>query len=180
MITDKEQEAFSVVVEHHQSGASENDIRYAFQRFVETARVTTVSEMSTEAPPGIGNPGSMDLYFQSTCIEFKTNIVLGGLPISEYTSRLDGYLETLLKAGTGVRNCILTDGVYYFLHRVGEEKLPLLPHGAMQTFNHAAQPSRLREYLCGIITAPTENISPRQRTSKGILKATPTPSVPAT
>ena len=76
MITDKEQEAFSLVVEYHKIGASENDIRYAFQRFMEAACVTTASEMSTEAPPGIGNPGSMDLFFQSTCIELKTNVVL--------------------------------------------------------------------------------------------------------
>ena len=87
-------------------------------------------------------------------------VILGGLPVSEYASWLDGYLETLLEADTGVRNGILTDGVHYFLRRVGEEKLPVLPHGAMQTCNHSEQASRLREYLHGIITAQAENISP--------------------
>ena len=160
MTTNKEQEAFSLVVEHHESGTTENDIRYAFQRFMETAGVTTASEMSTEGPPGIGNPGRMDLYVHNTCIEFKTSMVRDGTPIAEHVAQLDGYLESLLKAGTGVRNGILTDGIHYFLRRIGEEKLPLLPYGAMQTFDRAEQATRLREYLHGIISAPAENISP--------------------
>ena len=102
----------------------------------------------------------MDLYIHNTCIEFKTNMVRNGVPISGDVKQLDGYLESLLKAGTGVRNGVLTDGVNYFLRRIGEEKLPLLPYGAMQTFNRAEQASRVREYLHGIISAPAENISP--------------------
>ena len=39
MTTDKEQEAFSLVVERHKNGSSENDIRTAFQRFMETAGI---------------------------------------------------------------------------------------------------------------------------------------------
>ena len=160
MTTNREQEAFGLVVERHESSASENDIRTAFQRFVETAGVATASEMTTEVRPGEGNPGRMDLYIHNTCIEFKTNMVRNGVPISADVKQLDGYLESLLKAGTGVRNGILTDGVNYFLRRIGEEKLPLLPYGAMQTFNRAEQASRVREYLHGIISAPAENISP--------------------
>ena len=160
MTTNREQEAFGLVVERHESSASENDIRTAFQRFVETAGVATASEMTTEVRPGEGNPGRMDLYVHNTCIEFKTNIVRNGVPNPEYVAQLDGYIESLLKAGTGVRNGILTDGVHYFLRRIGEEKLPLLSYGAMQTFNRAEQASRLREYLYGIIAAPAENISP--------------------
>ena len=160
MTTNREQEAFGLVVERHENSASENDIRTAFQRFVETAGVATASEMTTEVRPGEGNPGRMDLYIHNTCIEFKTNMVRNGVPISADVKQLDGYLESLLKAGTGVRNGILTDGIHYFLRRIGEEKLPLLPYGAMQTFNHAEQASRLREYLHGIISAPAENISP--------------------
>ena len=160
MTTNREQEAFGLVVERHESSASENDIRTAFQRFVETAGVATASEMTTEVRPGEGNPGRMDLYIHNTCIEFKTNMVRNGVPISADVKQLDGYLESLLKAGTGVRNGILTDGIHYFLRRIGEEKLPLLPYGAMQTFNHAEQASRLREYLHEIISAPAENIRP--------------------
>ena len=160
MTTSKEQEAFSLVVERQQSGASENDIRYAFQRFMEVTGVATAAEMSTEGPPGIGNPGRMDLYVHNTCIEFKTNILQGGTPDKGYVEQLDRYLENLLKAGTGVRNGILTDGVHLFLRRIGEEKLPLLPYGALQTFDRPQQAANVREYLHSIISAPAENVSP--------------------
>ena len=82
----------------------------------------------------------MDLYFQNTCIEFKTNIVLGGLPISEYASPLDGYLETLLKAGTGVRNGIRTDGVHYFLRRVGPGAFYVLSERSWCTLRSVSPP----------------------------------------
>ena len=119
MTTSKEQEAFGLVVDRHESSASENDIRNAFQRFMETAGVAAASEMTTERPPGVGNPGRMDLYVHNTCIEFKTNILRGGAADQEYVDQLDGYLKNLLKAGSGVRNGILTDSVHYFLRRVG-------------------------------------------------------------
>ena len=160
MITSKEQEAFGLVVERHKSSASENDIRNAFQRFMETAGVATASEMTTERPPGVGNPGRMDLYVHNTCIEFKTNILRGGAPDPEYVAQLDGYLKHLLKAGSGVRNGILTDGVHYFLRRVGEEDLPLQKHETRSIFERAEQAPRLREYLHSIISAPADNVSP--------------------
>ncbi len=160
MTTTQEQDAFALVIMHHKSGASENDIRYAFQRFMEIAGITSASEMSTEGPPGIGNPGRMDLYVHNTCIEFKTNNIRNGVPIPEFVSQLDGYLENLLKAGIGVRNGILTDGVHYSLRRVGEEKLPLQRNATIAIFDRAEQASRVREYLHEIISAPAENISP--------------------
>ena len=160
MTTSKEQEAFGLVVERQKSSASENDIRTAFQRFMETAGVAAASEMTTERPPGVGNPGRMDLYVHNTCIEFKTNILRGGAPDPEYVAQLDGYLKNLLKAGSGVRNGILTDGVHYFLRRVGEEELPLQKNETRIIFDRAEQAPRLREYLHGIISAPAESISP--------------------
>ena len=164
MTTDTEREAFGLVVERNRLSASENDIRAAFQRFLETAGIAPLSEQTTEGPPGIGNSGRMDLYVHNTCIEFKTDSVRNGLPIPVYVAQLDGYLENLLKAGTGVRNGILTDGVHYFLRRVGEEKLPMLPHGAMRTFDRPEQAPRLREYLHSIISAPAEDIIPNAET----------------
>ena len=155
-----EQEAFSLVIERQKAGASENDIRYAFQRFMEAAQVATAAEMSTEGPPGLGNPGRMDLYVHNTCIEFKTNILQAGQPHGGYVSQLDGYIENLLKAGTGVRNGILTDGVHFFLRCIGEEKLPLLPYGALHTFDRPQQAQNVREYLHDIISATAENVSP--------------------
>ena len=160
MTTSKEQEAFGLVVERHKSSASENDIRNAFQRFMETAGVAEASEMTTERPPGVGNPGRMDLYVHNTCIEFKTNILRGGGADPEYVAQLDGYLKSLLKAGSGVRNGILTDGVHYFLRRVGEEDLPLQKNETRIIFDRAEQAPRLREYLHSIIWVPSENISP--------------------
>ena len=160
MTTSKEQEAFGLVVERQKSSASENDIRTAFQRFMETAGVATASEMTTERPPGVGNPGRMDLYVHNTCIEFKTNILRGGAPDQEYVAQLDGYLKNLLKAGSGVRNGILTDGVHYFLRRVGEEDLPLQKNETRSIFDRAEQAPRLREYLHGIISAPADHVSP--------------------
>ena len=160
MTTSKEQEAFGLVVERHKSSASENDIRNAFQRFMETAGVAAASEMTTERPPGVGNPGRMDLYVHNTCIEFKTNILRGGVPDQEYVAQLDRYLKNLLKAGSGVRNGILTDGVHYFLRRVGEEDLPLQKNQTRSIFERAEQAPRLREYLHSIISAPADNVSP--------------------
>ena len=160
MTTSKEQEAFGLVLERQKSSASENDIRTAFQRFMETAGVAAASEMTTERPPGVGNPGRMDLYVHNTCIEFKTNILRGGAPDQEYVAQLDGYLKNLLKAGSGVRNGILTDGVHYFLRRVGEEELPLQKNETRSIFDRAEQAPRLREYLHSIIWVPSENISP--------------------
>ena len=160
MNSSKEQEAFGLVVDRHKSSASENDIRNAFQRFMETAGVAAASEMTTERPPGVGNPGRMDLYVHNTCIEFKTNILRGGAADQEYVAQLDGYLKNLLKAGSGVRNGILTDGVHYFLRRVGEEDLPLQKNEIRSIFDRAEQAPRLREYLHSIISAPAENISP--------------------
>ena len=156
----KEQEAFGLVLAHHKNPTSENDVRYAFQRFMEMAGTAAASEMSTEGPPGIGNPGRMDLYVHNTCIEFKTSILQNGKPISGYVTQLDGYLDKLFRAGTGVRNGILTDGVHYFRRRIGEEKLALLPHDAMRTFNQPGQSPILREYLHEIISAQAEDITP--------------------
>ena len=160
MTQEQEQEAFSLVLERQKNGASENDIRTAFQRFLETAGVAAASEMTTEIPPGQGNPGRMDLYVHNTCIEFKTNIVRNGQPTPGNIAQLDGYLESLLKAGAGVRNGILTDGIHYLLRRVGEEKLPLQRPAEMRTYDRPEQAHNLREYLHGIISAPAKNISP--------------------
>ena len=160
MTQEQEQEAFSLVLERQKNGASENDIRTAFQRFLETVGVAAASEMTTEVPPGQGNPGRMDLYVHNTCIEFKTNIVRNGQPTPGNITQLDGYLENLLKAGVGVRNGILTDGIHYLLRRVGEEKLPLQRPAEMRTYDRPEQAHNLREYLHGIISAPAKNISP--------------------
>ena len=160
MTTDKEQESFGLVIDRHRSGDTENDIRLAFIRFMETAGIAGLTDVATEGPPGIGNPGRMDLYVHNTCIEFKTDILRNGAPNPDDVDQLDGYIEHLLKAGSGVRNGILTDGINYFLRRVGEEKLPLRRGETHRTFDRPEQAPRLREYLHSIISAPAEDVSP--------------------
>lgn len=162
--TPPEQEAFALVIERHNNPTSENDIRYAFQRFMETSGIASASDMSTEEPPGLGNSGRMDLYIYNTCIEFKTSILQYGKPNPGYVTQLDGYLDKLFRAGTGVRNGILTDGVHYFRRRIGEEKLAPLPADAIRIFNQQGQAPLLREYLHGIISDPAEPISPTAAT----------------
>ena len=157
MVANPEQEAFFQVIARHQSGASENDIRTAFQRFVETAGIAELSEMSTEVPPGVGNRGSMDLYVHNTCFEFKKDILRQGQPKPEDIAQLDGYIASLLRAGSGVRNGVLTDGVNYFLRRVGAADRPA---SAQYEFSSPEQAPRLREFLYGVIAAPAANISP--------------------
>ena len=158
--SEKEREAFGLVVERHNDGATENDIRYAFQRFMETSGLATAADMSTEGPPGVGNPGRMDLYVHNTCIEFKTQILQHGAPNPAYVDQLRGYLNNLLKAGYGTRNGILTDGIHFFVSRIGDENLPLLPTGTLEIFNRPEQAPQLREYLHSIISGPAENLSP--------------------
>ena len=160
MTIDNEQDAFSLVIQRHKEAASENDIRYAVQRFIETAGIAGASAMTTEGRPGVDNTGRMDLYLHNTCIEFKRMIVRNGIPISGFVSQLDNYLKGLLAAGSGVRNGILTDGVHYFLRRVGEEELPFQLHPMLYRFDSPDHAPQLREYLYGIISAPAEDIRP--------------------
>ncbi len=158
--SNSELDAFALVIKHYRDGSSESDIRGAFQNFLDKAGVASWADMSTEAPPGPDGHGRMDLYIHNTCIEFKKEILRNGIPIPENITQLDGYLEDLLKAGSGVRNGILTDGIHYFLRRVGEERLPIPHQTALSTFDQADQAPRLREYLHGTISAPAENVSP--------------------
>lgn len=80
--------------------------------------------MTTEVPPGIGNAGRMDLYAHNTCIELKRDILRAGAIAPDYVGQLDGYLKQLVKAGAGVQNGILTDGVNYLIRRPGDDALP--------------------------------------------------------
>ncbi len=160
MSKEKEQEAFNLVVERHRSGASENDIRTAFQRFAETCGIARLAEMTTEVPLGIGNAGRMDLYVHNTCIEFKRDILRAGAIAPEYIAQLDGYLKELIKAGTGVQNGILTDGTNYLIRRPGDDQLPMQKGERHAVFDKPEQSHLVREYLYRVLAAPAENIIP--------------------
>ena len=158
--TDPEQEAFALVIRRHRNGDAEDNIRNALMRFMETAGIAPAHAMTTEAPPGVGNPGRMDLYVHNTCIEFKKDILRQGQPKPADIAQLDGYISQLLQAGSGVRNGILTDGVNYFRRRVGAAELPAPAQSARRQFSSPEQAPRLREFLHGIIAAPAADISP--------------------
>ena len=160
MTTISEQQAFGLVIERQKMGTSENDIRAAFQRFAETAGVATLADMTTEVPPGIGNAGRIDLYAHNTCIEFKKDILRAGAIAPDYVAQLDGYLKQLVKAGSGVQNGILTDGVNYLIRRPGDDELPDQKGEDRRVFDKPEQAHLLREYLHGVISAAAENISP--------------------
>ena len=140
--------------------------------------------MTTEVPPGQGNPGRMDLYVSITPASSSKRIHHPERATSsqDNIAQLDGYLESLLKAGAGVRNGILTDGIHYLLRRVGEEKLPLQRHGAeMRTY----QPARSRHTTPeGVpardhLSSRPKNISAHSgKLGDGSSAATPTHSSP--
>ena len=96
-------------------------------------------------------------------------------PNPDDVDQLGGYIESLLKAGSGVRNGILTDGVHYFLRRgwarrncrcnAGRRTVPLT--------------GRNRRPACGSTCTASSPRRPktsarRRRTSKGISAAAPT------
>ena len=158
---DPEVDAFELIMNHHNSGSSENDVRYAFQRFLEAAGIAAAEEMRTEAPPGQSGGGRMDLYVHNTCIEFKRDIMQAGRVNPEDIAQLDGYIRQLARAGAGVQNGILTDGVNYLIRRLGDDTLPLV-QDAQRRFDSPNQAPRLREYLYGVISAPASDISPTE------------------
>ena len=126
MTTEKEQEAFGLVIERHKTSASEKR---------HPSRLSTLYGNSRSRKPSPrqqpkGRRGSATLAgWTSTsttpALSSKRTSCGTDYRFRDYIEQLDGYLESLLKAGTGVRNGILTDGINYFLRRVGEEKLPL-------------------------------------------------------
>ena len=160
MTQEQEQEAFSLVLDRQKNGASENDIRTAFQRFLETVGVAAPSGNDHRGPTRTGKPWKNGPLRSQHLHRVQNEHRPERATSSQQHSPTGRYLESLLKAGAGVRNGILTDGIHYLLRRVGEEKLPLQRPAEMRTFDRTEQAHNLREYLHGIISAPAKNISP--------------------
>ena len=76
-------------------------------------------------------------------------------------NQLDKYILQLVKAGVGVQNGILTDGIHYLIRRVGDDTLPMT-RDSLRIFDQPSQTPRVREYLHGVISAPAKDISPTQ------------------
>ena len=155
----EEYEAFGEILNRHKNGDSENDIRTAFQFFLEKADIASLSDMSTEYPPGPFTRDRMDLYLHNTCIEFKKDIIHAGKVNPADIAQLDGYIKQLVQAGAGVQNGILTDGVHYQIRRIGDDTLPLT-QDSVHVFDQLQQAPRLREYLHRVISAPASDIAP--------------------
>ena len=157
-----EYDAFQAVIIRHDNGDSENDIRTAFQFFLEKSGIASLNEMHTETSPGPFSKGRIDLYVHNTCIEFKKDIMQAGAVKPKDIEQLDNYIRQLVRAGVGVQNGILTDGVNYLIRRIGDDTLPLSQDAqdTLRIFDKPGQAPLVREYLHGVISAPAKDIHP--------------------
>ena len=84
------------LLQRHNKGDSENDIRTAFRDFIlHTEIIGDESEIKTEVPPATDSIKRVDMYTRNTYIEFKRNLIVHGQVDPSYTDQLDGYLPDL-------------------------------------------------------------------------------------
>ena len=158
-------EYLSKLLERHQVGASENDIRIAFRDFlIRTGIVHDESEIVTETRPTRDSRHKVDLYVRNTYVEFKRSIIKAGTVDPDAINQLDGYILENAKAGNGIRNGILTDGCNYLKRSVGDAMLPISTDSRLEVFGRPEQGSRLYEYLDRIIDTRAENVFPNADT----------------
>ena len=154
-------EYFSKILDRHNSGASENDIRSAFRDFlVRTGIVGDESEIVTETRPTADSRHKVDLYLRNTYVEFKRSIIKGSDIDPDAISQLDGYLLENAQAGNGIQNGILTDGKHFLKRSVGDAQSPMDTKNARRVFDKPEQGIRLYEYLYDIIDTQAEDIEP--------------------
>ena len=157
-------EYFGKLVERHQLGASESDIRMAFRDFiVQTGIIADESEIKSEVPPGADSANRVDLYARNTYIEFKRNLIIGGDIAPDYIAQLDGYLLDAAKSGWGIQNGILTDGVNYLKRSIGDHLRPMASD-ARRTWQQPGQGPLVREYIHAIIHTDGVDIIPSSAT----------------
>ncbi len=152
------------ILERHNDGDSENDIRDAFRDFtLRTGIIDDEAEIKTEVPPGTDTIQRVDMYARNTYIEFKRNLIVNGRIDPSYTEQLDGYLLESVKSGWGIQNGILTDGKNFLKRNIGESILPIArnnPH----TYDRPTQGPHLKNYLFDIINTDADNIAPSPET----------------
>ena len=164
-ILDKVQIAVAVeylgkMLDRHNQGASENDIRSAFRDFlIRTAIAKDESEIVTETRPAKDSRKKVDLYIRNTYVEFKKSIIKTNAIAQEYIDQLDNYILENAAAGNGIQNGILTDGKNFLMRSVGDHLRALYPE-AHSVFGEAKQGHRLYEYLYSIIETEAVDISP--------------------
>ena len=149
------------LLDRHNEGASESDIRIAFRDFLlQTGVASDESEISTETRPAPDSRLKVDLYIRNTYVEFKKDLITAGAIAPEYIGQLDGYILENAQAGNGIQNGILTDGKNYLKRSVGDHLLPIVVECGHTVFPRAEQGDRLYEYLYDIIDTQAENITP--------------------
>ena len=156
------------LLERHRLGASENDIRAAFRDFlVRTGIAADESEIVTETRPAADSRRKVDLYLRNTYVEFKRSIIIGGAIDPEAIRQLDGYILENARAGNGIQNGILTDGLNYLKRSVGDNLRTIDVEKNRRQFKDSDQGIRLCEYLDDIIDTQATDIAP---TTENLLK----------
>ncbi len=154
-------EYFGKILDRHNQGASENDIRSAFRDFlVRTGIASDESEIVTETRPAQDSRSKVDLYLRNTYVEFKRSIIKGGSIDPDAIAQLDGYILENARAGNGVQNGILTDGQNFVKRSVGASQPTADLKSDRRLFDKPEQGSRLYEYLYDIIDTQAENNEP--------------------
>ena len=152
------------ILQRHNDGDSENDIRIAFRDFtLQNGIIDDEGEIKTEVPPANDSIKRVDMYTRNTYIEFKRNLIVNGQIDPNYIAQLDGYLLESVKSGWGIQNGILTDGQHYLKRNIGESILPIA-RNSPRSFDLATQGPRLREYLYDIISTDAGPIAPSPET----------------
>ncbi len=149
------------LLDQHNEGASESDIRIAFRDFlIQSDIALDESEIRTETRPAADSRNKVDLYIRNTYVEFKRNIITGGVIDPGHIEQLDNYILENAQAGNGIQNGILTDGKNYLKRSVGDHLLPIVVESGHTVFSSAKQGDRLHEYLSDIIDTQAQNITP--------------------
>ena len=148
------------ILQRHDDGDSENDIRTAFRDFIlRTKIIGDESETKTETPPATDSIKRVDLITRNTYVEFKRNLIVNGRIDPDYIAQLDGYLLESVKAGWGIQNGILTDGKHYLKRNIGESILPI-GQNSPRKYDRSTQGPHLKNYLYDIINTDAQNIAP--------------------
>ena len=156
-------EYFGKLLDRHNDGASESDIRMAFRDFlIRTGIAADESEISSETSPSADSALKVDLYIRNTYVEFKRGILTAGAVNPDHIAQLDEYIMESARAGAGIQNGILTDGKNYLKRSVGDRAGPLAAGGGHAVFSNPAQGNRLYEYLHEIIDTAASGLAPNK------------------
>ena len=154
-------EYFEKLLDRHNAGASESDIRMAFRDFLlQTEIAADESEIVTETSPAADSALKVDLHIRNTYVEFKRSVLTAGAINPDHIAQLDEYIFENAKAGDGIQNGILTDGKNYLKRTLGDRDRALPESSVHVAFDSPAQGHRLYEYLHAIIDTQASGLAP--------------------